>query len=243
MRFSRTIAITGLLLISATASFAQGPPPGMGGFQPSPEMRKKFEAWQNFRKSHHNITALQQTIRGLERMQDDPKTRLTKPQAAKVVSILRKWRNKPVMKDEQARDVNRQITASLSLAQIKVLASPGGRFGGPGGGFGGPGGGPGGGGGRFGGPGGGDGPGGGGRRFGGGGPGGGGPGGGPGGGFGGPGGRRGGPGGPGRGPGGFNMPDPHEYNPLNPDTLPFERTRERSKARLDSLTSSLANTK
>lgn len=220
MRYSRTIAVVGLMLVSVTTAFAQGPPPGMGGFQPSPEMRKKFEAWQNWRKSHKNINAVQQTLRGIEELQQDPSTRLTKPQAAKVVSILRKWRNKPVMTDDQARGVNRDITASLSLTQIKKLAAiaaeRGGRggFGGgggrPGGGFGGgrPGGGFGGGGGR------------------------------PGGGFGG--GRPG--GGPG-GPGGFQMPDPKDYNPLNPDTLPFERMRGRSKERLDALTSDLAKTK
>lgn len=214
MRYTRTIAVVGLLLVSATTAFAQGPPPGMGGFQPSPEMRKKFEAWQNWRKSHKNINAVQQTLRGIEELQQDPSTRLTKPQAAKVVSILRKWRNKPIMTDEQARGVNRDITASLSLVQIKKLAAiaaeRGGR-GGFGGGGGRPGGGFGGGGGR------------------------------PGGGFGG--GRPGGaPGGPG-GPGGFQMPEPKDYNPLNPDTLPFERMRGRSKERLNALTSELAKTK
>jgi uncharacterized membrane protein YgcG len=193
MRYSRTIAVVGLLLVSATTAFAQGPP-GMGGFQPSPEMRKKFEAWQNWRNSHKNINAVQQTLRGIEELQQDPSTRLTKPQAAKVVNILRKWRNKPVMTDDQARGVNRDLTASLSPAQGKKLASITANRGGFGGG--------------------------GGR---------------PGGGFGG--------GRPGGGPGGFQMPDPKDYNPLNPDTLPFERMRGRSKERLDALTSDLAKTK
>jgi hypothetical protein len=56
-----------------------------------------------------------------------------------------------------------------------------------------------------------------------------------GGGNGGPGGARpAGAGGPGGRPGGnFQMPDPKEYNPLNPDTMPFVQFRSRAKQRLN----------
>lgn len=61
----------------------------------------------------------------------------------------------------------------------------------------------------------------------------------PGGGFGG--GRPGGGGPPGGGrPGGFTFPDPKDYNPLNPDTLPFEGMRPQAKKGMDDFMADLA---
>ena len=56
---------------------------------------------------------------------------------------------------------------------------------------------------------------------------------------GGPGGARPGGGGPGGGPGGFVFPDPKDYNPLNADTLPFERMPPMAKQRMAEFTGSL----
>src|SRR5205823_15085684 len=99
-----------------------------------------------------------------------------KSQAAKIVPVLKAWRSKPVMSDDQALQVNKQLTSALNEQQLKTLASipdfgRGGR------------------------------------------------------GFGGGAGQR--PGGGGGGQAGgmrfdpSKMPDPHDYNPLNPDTNPM----------------------
>ncbi|MBV9852828.1 MAG: hypothetical protein JO250_24480 [Armatimonadetes bacterium] len=206
---TRMTAVASLALLAASAQ-AQGP--GGGGFQPSPQMMAKFQAWQKWRDSHKNVVALQQTLGGLQEMEQDPRTRLNKTQARTVLAVIGKWRSRPVMSDAQARQVDQQITAPLTTAQIKkIVTASAGRRGGFGGG-----------------------------RPGGGGPGGGGPGGG----FGG--GRPGG-GGPGGGrPGGFNpaaFPDPRDYNPLNPNSLPFERMRPRAAQRLAELTTELKQAK
>jgi hypothetical protein len=39
------------------------------------------------------------------------------------------------------------------------------------------------------------------------------------------------------------MPPPHDYNPLNPATLPFERMRGRAADRLDAFVADLKSTK
>jgi hypothetical protein len=96
--------------------------------------------------------------------------------------------------------LNKQITAGLTTAQIKTVATTQSPFG-RGGGRGGPGGGPGAGG--------------------------------PGGGAGRPGGAAGGP------PANFQIPDPKEYNPLNPNTMPFVQFRERAKQRMNDFKSKL----
>ena len=44
-------------------------------------------------------------------------------------------------------------------------------------------------------------------------------------------------GGPGGAPGA--IPAPKEYNPLNPNTLPFERSRARAKTRMNELIAKL----
>ena len=183
----------------------------------------KMKAWQAWGSAHPNYRSLSRTIGALGRLEQDPKTRLNKAQAHAVLAVINKWKAKPALSDAQAKQVDTQLTATLSPPQIKTIATmPQGRGGGPGGG-GRPGG--------FGGPGaGGRGPGGGGGRPGG---------------FGGPG-AGGRPGGPGGGPPRFDaatFPSPHEYNPLNPATNPMARARGRAQDRLNQLMATLAATK
>ena len=217
-----TVGALTLLAVGAQAQFPGGPPPGgfgggPGGFRPPPAMR----AWQKWGDAHRNVRAVERTLSGLAAIESDPKTRLNRAQAKGVLAVIGTWRGRSIMTDAQARQVNRQILARLTVAQVKEITAAG-MMGGPGGppppgGFGGgpgmpppPGG-----------------------RFGGHGPGGPpprGPGGPPHGGFGGP------------PPGGMpppNFPHPHEYNPLNPNTLPFDRARSRAARRLAALTAAL----
>jgi len=160
-----------------------GPPPGMGGAPLSPALQAKMQAWRQWRDNHKNVASLQRTLVAISQMNQDPRTRLTKPQAKAILAVIHRWQPKPSLTDEQARQVNTQITAPLSLIQIKkiaMMAQP--RRGG--GGFGG--------------------------------------------------GR---PGGAGGGPGGrpafdiASMPSPRDYNPLNPNTQPMPRGRERAVQR------------
>jgi len=204
-----TVLAMGACAVGGPRVLAQAPGgPGGGGFQPTPEMKAKFAAWQKYRDQHKNLTNLSTMLRQIREVDKDPQTQFTKAQAGKLLPILKAWRNKPTMTEDQAQSVSKQIGAILTEKQLKKMATikPRGFGGGPGGG-------------RPGGPGG---------------PGGGGPG--------GPGGGR--PGGPG-GPGGFQMPDPPKggYNPLNPDTLPFERMRPQAKKSLDEFTASLQQRK
>jgi hypothetical protein len=119
----------------------------------TPEMQKAMEGFRKWRDSHKNVMAVGQTVRGLAECEKDPKTALNKAQAQKVLAVLKSWRTKPTMSNDQAKEVNKQLNASLNVTQIKKIASipafgRGGQGGGrPGGGMGGPpgGGGPGGG--------------------------------------------------------------------------------------------------
>lgn len=213
------VAAAAALALVAVSSAAQGP--GGSGFgSPPPQMMAKFKAWQLWRDGHKNVTALQQTLIGLQGLERDPQTRLNKKQAGSVLAVLDRWRTQPAITDAQARQVVLQIKAPLNSVQLKTLSvlRPGPRgFGGP------PPGGPGGPlppGGRFG-----DGP--------------------PRGGFGGPpppGVRRfGGP-----PPGGMNsasFPSPRDYNPLNPSSLPFKRQVPWATQRLADLKATLSRSK
>jgi hypothetical protein len=180
------IAALALLTVGG-AAIAQG---GPGGFQMTPEMQAKFKKFQAFQESHKNYRAIQQSLYGIAECEKSPTTKLTKAQAQHVLAVMKKWESKPSLTNEQAGAVNKELTAGLTTAQIKTVATtqmPFGR-GGRGGGQGGPGA-----------------------------------------------ARPGGAGGPGggRGMGNFQMPEPKEYNPLNPDTMPFVQFRQRAKQRLN----------
>jgi hypothetical protein len=205
-----------VLLGSVTAAHAQGGPggaPGGGGMQMTPEQQARMKQFMKFRESHKNVFQLQTTMRNLADMDKDPKTAVSKDQAKKLLAIMNAWSSKPVMTDAQAQGVNKQVTATMSTAQIKKMAQMAaerGRGGMMGGG------------GRMGGPGGGGAPGGGGGRMGGGAPGGG-----------GGGGRMGGGGGRG---GSFTLKD---YNPLNAASMPEGRMRDGAKKRLADMKAAL----
>ena len=201
--FARLLPVAAAAFVLAGAAPAQRPGGfgGPGGGPMPPEMQAKMKAWQTWRGTHQNVTALQRTLGGMTRLEDTPATRLTKPQAKAVLAVMTKWQTKPRVSDAQAKLITTQLLAPLSAAQRQQLTQPGR----PGGGFGGGG-------------------------FGGGRPGGGGFGGGRPGGFGGgrPGGFGGGrPPGSGFNPASF--PSPREYNPLNPATQPMERSRDRAE--------------
>ena len=189
-------------LLLTTGAQAQGPGGfggGGGGPQLPPAVMAKMQAWRQWGDHHKNVRSLQRTLGALADMEQDPATKLTKPQAKTVLAVLNKWQAKPALTDAQALQVNKQLTAPLTLIQIKKIATASqGRGGGrPGGGGGG-------------------------------------------GGFGGGGGRPG-----GGAPGGrpafdpASIPSPRDYNPLNPDTQPMVRARDRAKQRMAQLKGAL----
>jgi len=247
-----------LCALSAGTMLAQapgGPPPpgsGAGGFQMPPEMAAKIEAYKKWGMEHKNLNQLSSTIGLIETMNGQPDTKLDKKQSAKLLSIINEWKGKSTLTESQAKTLQDQMTGLLNDKQKKQMASPemrragmmrgmglaggGGMMGGPGGPMGKTGSGAG-------------------KMA-------------PGGPMGEPGvkmtsggpngvpygkmpppGRggdmpKGGPGGPMGGPGamgGFQLPDPPKggYNPLNPDTLPFEIIRPMAKKGLADFTATL----
>lgn len=191
-----TLAVVGTMTMITPNAAAQ--PPGGGGGMP-PEMMAKFKAWGKWREQHKNISTLQDMMFQVREVDKEATTKFDKKQAASLLKILKEWRNKPTMTDDQAKAVSKQVASVMTEKQLKKMATvvPPGR-GGRGGGMGG------------------------GR---------------PGGGGGAPGGRPGGPGG-----GGFKFPDPPKggYNPLNPDTSPFEQFRPMMKKSMDDFTTALS---
>jgi hypothetical protein len=129
----RLLPLAAMVLLTASAN-AQAP--GGGRPQLPPAMQAKLKAW---RDSHKNVQALQRSIRMMEGMEQDPKTKLNKSQAHTVLAVINKWQSKPALTDAQAKLVNTQITAPLTISQLKMIvasmqAGRGGGFGGPGGG-------------------------------------------------------------------------------------------------------------
>jgi hypothetical protein len=128
----RRLAMAAAVIMWTPAAFAQG---GFGGQMP-PEMQAKMRAWQKWRENNKNIVALQQTMMSLRELENDPKTQLSKDQAKKILTVIKAWRNKPVMTNDQAREVMKQLTTPLNEAQLKKMATAP-RFGQGGRGFGG----------------------------------------------------------------------------------------------------------
>ena len=136
---TRTHTLLRLLPVAAAALFLAGSahaqrPGGFGGPPMPPEMQAKMKAWETWRGTHKNVSALQRTLGGMTRLEDSPATRLTRPQAKTVLAVLAKWQSKPSITDAQAKQITAQLLAPLSAAQRQQLTQPGrpGGFGGGG---------------------------------------------------------------------------------------------------------------
>ncbi|HEV2471347.1 MAG TPA: hypothetical protein VGS41_01700 [Chthonomonadales bacterium] len=137
MKFAKQMCYSTLIACAALASIcpAQGQAFGGGGMPPA--IMAKIKLWQKWNESHKNITNLGTMLYQVREMDKSPEDRLTKPQAHKLLAILKSWRNKPTMSDDQAKGVSKQIGAILTVKQIKkmtTLTPPWMRRGGMGGG-------------------------------------------------------------------------------------------------------------
>ena len=118
------------------AALAQGP----GGGMP-PEIQKMMGEFQKMRNSPKG--KLGTTIRALEQFDADPKTKVAKPQATKILALMAPWKSKMTMSQDDAGKLNKAITGTFTMAQIKKQATMGQQQGGgmgggrPGGGGGG----------------------------------------------------------------------------------------------------------
>jgi hypothetical protein len=130
--FQRQIARAGAaLLLTASVgavAHAQGFPGGGGGgggrrVPDAAGNDGKGQGLAEVPREPQELRGLQRTIFAIGEMDKDPKTQLTKPQAKSMLSVLGPWRNKPVMTNDQALQVNKQLTAGMSVAQIKKIAT------------------------------------------------------------------------------------------------------------------------
>ena len=135
------LMVGGVMAVGATGALAQ--PPG-GGFSMPPEIKAKIAAWKKYSEEHKNLTTLSKTMRAVETMNKEPETRLDKQQSAKMLTIVNTWKSKPDMSDDDAKNVQKQISGMLNIKQIKRMSMPdlaggfggGGQRPGGGGGFG-----------------------------------------------------------------------------------------------------------
>lgn len=113
-----TLALVAVVL--AAPAFGQGP----GGFgQMTPEQRARMQQFQKWRDSHKNLMAVGRNLQAITYLESKPSTALTKDQAKKILAVLKTWRKKPAMTDDQAKQVNKQLTAPLNKAQITAMVT------------------------------------------------------------------------------------------------------------------------
>ena len=121
------LVLAACVAVSASA-LAQGP--GGGGMPP--EMQKMMGEFQKMRNSPKG--KLSTTIRALGEFNGDPKTKVNKAQATKILALFAPWKSKPTMSQDDAGKLNKAVTGTFTIAQIKKQATMGQGGGRPGGG-------------------------------------------------------------------------------------------------------------
>ena len=136
------IVAVGAMTFLSAAAIAQppggGPPPGGGGggrFQMSPE-------WKKYNEQHKHLRELSQLMGKVERLNQDDENKFTKPQSAKLLSLLSKNSAKKSLTEDDASALIKSINGLMTTKQIKKMTTftdmrggrPGGGAGAPGGG-------------------------------------------------------------------------------------------------------------
>ncbi len=136
MSWKTTISTLGLAsvccLVSVPGVRAQGP----GGGMP-PEIAAKIKAWGKWRDAHKGISNVQTLFYQVEQMDKEKGYELNKVQSGKLLGIMKPWRTKPEMSDDQAKSMMKSVTGMLTDKQVKkmtTIQAPWARQGGGGGG-------------------------------------------------------------------------------------------------------------
>ena len=117
----RMVALLALMAGGAGLAHAQFPGGGMGGGMPA-GMKAKFEKMRRKMLTNplNRLTLLTYQLHSIDK---ETATHLTKEQAAKILPTLQTWRTKPIMTDDQARDVAKQLVSSLNEHQLKKMST------------------------------------------------------------------------------------------------------------------------
>ncbi|GBC95588.1 hypothetical protein HRbin16_01379 [bacterium HR16] len=111
-----------LLLVMAAFTAVAQPPPGAGGFQMTPEMQRRMEEFRKWREAHKYTFQLTSTLRAIEQIDKDARTKLTPAQAKKILAVLQPYRNKPKMTQDDAKNALKGIKAVLNVNQLNAIA-------------------------------------------------------------------------------------------------------------------------
>jgi hypothetical protein len=126
MEFAKTgrlgisaLVLVGTLMVTAPRAEAQG----AGGGGMPPEMMAKIKAWQKWGEQHKKLTQLGDLIGQVQEMDKDPNAQLNKPQAGKMLGIIKPLRTKGALSEDQAQDTIKKMNGVLNLKQIKKIAT------------------------------------------------------------------------------------------------------------------------
>ena len=111
-------ALAGLTLISAPKANAQ-----FGGGGMPPEIQKKINAWKKFGEAHKKLTSLGDLLYQLGDITKDPGYAPNKTQSKKILAILNANKSKTSLSEDQAGTIAKGLTSSLTLKQIKKMAT------------------------------------------------------------------------------------------------------------------------
>jgi hypothetical protein len=120
MRFGlAAVLAAGTLATVTSGALAQSP----GGGQIPPEIAAKIKAWTKWRDNNKNLSNLQTLMFQVRELDKKPETQLDKKQASTMLGILKTWRTKPTMSDDQAKQVAKQISGMMTEKQLKRTAT------------------------------------------------------------------------------------------------------------------------
>lgn len=123
MNFRKTlrlcVASLALLSVVTLAPSAKA----QGGFQMPPEIAKKIKAWQKFSEDHKKLMVLGDQISQISDMSRMAGYEMDKKQAAATLKVINANKAKTSLTEDEAGAMSKQLTAVLTVKQIKKMTT------------------------------------------------------------------------------------------------------------------------
>ena len=111
------VILGGNLLVSPSAQ-AQ-----FGGGGPPPGMMEKIKKWQKWSEQHKNLSTLGDLVYQMGEVNKDPRFALTKPQANKVLALIKPVTPKKELSEDEAKSLSKSLTNVLTAKQLQKLVT------------------------------------------------------------------------------------------------------------------------
>jgi len=123
LKYTIRFGMAALVILSGNLLVAPSAQAQFGGGGPPPGMMEKIKKWQKWGEQHKNLSTLGDLVYQINEINKDARFALTKPQANKVLALIKPVTPKKELSEDEAKSLSKSLTNVLTTKQLQKLAT------------------------------------------------------------------------------------------------------------------------